>query len=95
MAKYGYDDGMLLHVIGATETALGQMNQVNSAVLGISGQMPVVNNSTSGVKLAGLLGDWSSDYQKIVTQLSELNTKAQGLLQLNRNIEVETGGAAQ
>lgn len=95
MTKYGYEDGMLVQVISATDTALGQMNQVNNTVVGLSGQLPVVNNSTSGVKLAGLLSDWSTDYNKIVKQLEELNGKAQGLLQVNRNVETETGGAAQ
>ena len=47
--KYGYEDSMLLSVISATDEALGQMGRVNSTVMGISGQLPVVNNSTSGV----------------------------------------------
>jgi hypothetical protein len=95
MAKYGYEDSMLVQVISATDTALGQMRTLNSQVVGLSGQMPVVNNSTSGMKLSGLLGDWSTDYNKIVTELETLNGKAQGLLTVNRNTETETGGAAQ
>jgi hypothetical protein len=95
MAKYGYEDGMLVQVISATDTALGQMRALNNQVVGMAGQLPVVNNSTSGMKLSGLLGDWSTDYNKIVTELENLNTKAQGLLTVNRNVESETGGAAQ
>jgi hypothetical protein len=95
MAKYGYEDSMLVQVISATDTALGQMRGVNSTVVGLSGQLPVVNNSTSGVKLAGLLGDWSTDYNKILAELEALNGKAQALLTVNRNVESETGGAPQ
>lgn len=95
MAKYGYEDSMLVQVISATDTALGQMRALNNTVVGLSGQLPVVNNSTSGVKLAGLLGDWSTDYNKIVSELENLNGKAQGLLTVNRNVEAETGGAPQ
>jgi hypothetical protein len=94
MAKYGYEDSMLVQVISATDTALGQMRGVNNTVVSLSGQLPVVNNSTSGVKLSGLLSDWSTDYNKILTELENLNTKAQGLLTVNRNVESETGGAA-
>ncbi|MDA3628109.1 hypothetical protein [Saccharopolyspora oryzae] len=95
MTQYGYDDGMLVKVISATETALGQMRQINGSVQGLAGQLPVVNNSTSGMKLGQLLGDWNMDFNKIVNELENLNTKAGGLLQTNRNVETETGGAAQ
>ncbi|GAA4613310.1 hypothetical protein [Saccharopolyspora hordei] len=95
MSQYGYDDGMLVQVISATDTALGQMRNLNSAVQGIGGQLPTVNNSTSGMKLAQLLGEWSTDYNRIVGELENLNAKAQALLQTNRNVETETGGAAQ
>ena len=95
MAKYGYEDSMLVQVISATDTALGRMRGVNTTVVGLTGQLPAVNNSTSGVKLAGLLGDWSTDYNKIVTELEALKDKASGLLTLNRNVETETGGAPQ
>ncbi|RKT83061.1 hypothetical protein SAMN05421805_11778 [Saccharopolyspora antimicrobica] len=95
MSKFGYDDGMLTQVISATDNALGQMRQLNNSVSGVSGQLPAVNNSTSGMKLSRLLNDWSTDYNKIVTELENLKGKATGLLQTNRNVETETGGAAQ
>ncbi|ASR37019.1 hypothetical protein BAY61_20815 [Prauserella marina] len=94
MSRSGYDDGLLTQVIGATDTALGEMQQLNSMVQGLAAQLPAVNNSTSGQKLAGLLGEWSGDYNTILTQLGELNTKAQGLLQLNRSTEADTSGMA-
>ncbi|MBK1787788.1 hypothetical protein [Prauserella cavernicola] len=94
MSRSGYDDGMLTQVISATDTALGEMQQLNSMVQGLASQLPAVNNSTSGMKLSALLGEWSGDYNKILTQLGELNTKAQGLLQLNRSTEADTSGMA-
>lgn len=93
--KYGYEDSMLLSVISATDEALGQMGRVNSTVLGISGQLPVVNNSASGIKLSGLLGDWSTDYNKIVNQLTELNGRVQTLLNINRTAESDASAAPQ
>lgn len=93
--NYGYDDGMLLAVIGATDEALTQMNTVNGTVIGISGQLPAVNNSDSGIKLAGLLGDWSTDYNKILNQLTELNGRVKTLLNINRTATGDATGAAQ
>lgn len=95
MARSGYDDGMLMSVINATESALGRMRTENSTVESLRGMLPAVNNSTSGLKLAGLLGDWSSEYNKIVGQLEALNGRAQELLRVNRGTETETSGAAQ
>lgn len=93
--NYGYEDGMLLAVISATDEALSQMNTVNNNVISISGQLPLVNNSDSGIKLGGLLGDWSTDYNKILNQLTELNGKVKYLLNINRTTTGDATGAAQ
>lgn len=93
--NYGYEDGMLLAVISATDEALSQMNTVNSNVIGISSQLPMVNNSDSGIKLGGLLGDWSTDYNKILNQLTELNGRVKHLLNINRTTTGDATGAAQ
>lgn len=92
--NFGYDDGMLVQVISATDTAIGQMENVNTQVIGISGMLPVVNNSTSGMKLSGLLSDWTSEYNRVVGELRALNEKANGILITNRNVETESGSAA-
>ena len=91
--NFGYDDGLLVQVISATDTAIRQMEVVNGQVIGITGMMPVVNNSTSGMKLSGLLGDWTSEYSRVVNELKGLNEKANGILITNRNVETETGSA--
>jgi hypothetical protein len=91
--NYGYDDGMLVSVINATNTGIGQMRNLNSSVMSLAGALPSVNNSTSGVKLAGLLNDWNQNYSKIIAELEQLNGKASGLLQSNRNVETETSSA--
>ena len=93
--NYGYEDSMLVSVIGATDEALGQMNTVNTTVLGISGQLPVVNNSDSGVKLSRLLSDWSTDYNKILNQLTELNGRVKTLLNINRTTQSDASAAPQ
>lgn len=91
--NYGYDDATLNAVITATSNSIQQMERVNAQVVGLSSQLPVVNNSTSGIKLGGLLSDWTTEYKRVVGELNALNEKANGILITNRNVETETGSA--
>jgi hypothetical protein len=94
MSRYGYDDAALTSIITATSNAIESMNGVNRQVLGISGQLPAVNNSTSGVRLSTALGNWNTDFNRVIGQLSALRDKATGLLTVNRNTDTDAGGTA-
>ena len=94
MAVYGYDDATLQGVINATDTALQNMGSVNQNVMGIQGLMPVVNKSTSGVKLATALADWTTDFNLVKNQLDALNNKAKGLLTVNRGADTDADSTA-
>ncbi|WP_447002028.1 hypothetical protein ACRAKI_20005 [Saccharothrix isguenensis] len=94
MSRYAYDDATLLSIINATRTAVDNMTTVNSRVLGIAGQLPSVNNSTSGMKLSMALSDWNSNFGRVVTNLNLLNEKANGLLQANRATDNEADSGA-
>ncbi|WP_026422143.1 hypothetical protein [Actinokineospora inagensis] len=87
--RYGYDDATLQGIITATETGLQQMAHLNSGVLNIQATLPVVNNSASGVKLATVIGEWSSDFNTVKNQLDALNGKATALLQTNRSADTD------
>jgi hypothetical protein len=93
--QYGYEDSTLNSVITITDEYIQKLHNVNGQVLGISEQLPAVNNSTSGMKLAGLLSDWTGGFKGIVGALTALNGKANGILITNRNVEADTGAAAK
>lgn len=88
--NYRFTDTLLHGVVSSTDLAISQMNSVNSAVLGISAQLPVANNSASGVRLAARLSDWNVEFKAIVDELMELKTKAEALLAENRRVALET-----
>jgi len=90
---YGYEDGTLDSVIKATDTAIQEMEAVNRQVLDISGQLPVVNDSTSGLKLAARFGDWYYEFGQVVGALRDLNGKATELLAHNRAVASDTADA--
>ncbi|PPK70913.1 hypothetical protein V5P93_002772 [Actinokineospora auranticolor] len=94
MARYAYDDATLQGIITATDTALQGMADLNKGVMNIQGMLPAVNNSTSGMKLAAAIGDWTADFALVKNQLDVLNGKANGLLQTNRNTQNDADGAA-
>ncbi|WP_026422043.1 hypothetical protein [Actinokineospora inagensis] len=92
--RYGYDDATLQGIINATETSLQQMAQLNQNVLNIQAMLPQVNNSTSGMKLATAIGEWSGDFNVVKNQLDGLNAKATGLLQTNRSANNDADSAS-
>jgi hypothetical protein len=91
---YGYDPDMLARIISATVTAIDKMRNLNGRVIGLAGELPSVNNSASGVKLAGLLNDWTREYGQIVNNLDVLNDKVNGLLQTSRSVSDEASSAS-
>ncbi|MDQ2589056.1 hypothetical protein [Saccharothrix yanglingensis] len=94
MSQFAYDDAMLVNIISGTGAALDKMGSVNNQVMGIAGQLPTVNNSTSGIRLAAALGDWNSSFSRVVNDLRTLNDKANQLLQVNRTANADADAAA-
>ncbi|GAA3014350.1 hypothetical protein [Actinokineospora diospyrosa] len=92
--RYGYDDATLQGIITATDTSLQNMGTLNQNVMGIQGMLPSVNNSTSGIKLAAAIGDWTGDFNLVKNQLEALNAKAQALLQTNRTADTDADSAS-
>ncbi|RLK54332.1 MULTISPECIES: hypothetical protein [Actinokineospora] len=92
--RYGYDDATLQGIITATETSLQNMGNLNQGVMNIQAMLPSVNNSTSGMKLAAAIGDWTGDFNVVKTQLEALNGKATALLQTNRTAETDADSAS-
>jgi len=93
-AVYGYEDSSLVSIINATGSALQDMHRVNGQVLGLAGQLPSVNNSESGMRLSSAFSNWNSDFARVVNELSNLNDKANGLLQANRTANTDAAGTA-
>lgn len=94
MSRFAYEDSVFISIINATHAALDKMGHVNGQVLGLAGQMSVVNNSASGVKLAGALGDFNSGFTRVSNDLRALNEKASALLNQNRMVNADTDSAA-
>ncbi|MFD2420777.1 hypothetical protein [Amycolatopsis pigmentata] len=88
--QYGYDDSTLIAVINATETAIQNMNHLNSEVQAMSAALPVVNNSASGQKLAARISDWTADFNQVIGALTDLNGKANDNLKVLRGVSTHT-----
>lgn len=91
---YGYDPDMLARIISATVTAIDKMRNLNVRVIGLAGELPAVNRSASGVKLSGLLNDWTREYGQIVNNLEVLNEKVNGLLKTSGSVSEEATSAS-
>ena len=92
--RNAYNDAALIAVINGTDTAISGMEGVNRQVMSISGQLPQVNRSTSGMKLGTALANWNAEFNRVVGDLRALNEKAKGLLNLNRSVDTETSTTA-
>lgn len=84
--RSGFDESMISAVITATEAAIGEMNQVRNRVSYLASALPSANNSESGLRLARIFTDWTSDFRAITGALDTLNHKAHGLRDLNIQI---------
>lgn len=88
--KFKFSDSSLMAIINNTDDKIHKMDYLNRQVQAMSEALPVVNNSTSGQKLAARIADWNGDFNQVMDQLKGLNKDAQDLLNVNRRTSTET-----
>ncbi|GLY74847.1 hypothetical protein [Actinoallomurus iriomotensis] len=93
-STYHFSDADLQQIINKTQDAINEMNTVNNTVQAHTDSLVDANRSDSGQILSGHLTTWTSDFHTCVNNLTDLNHKAQALLQINRGTNNDaTGGA--
>jgi hypothetical protein len=71
------------------------MNTVNNMVQSHTDALVDANRSDSGQILSNHLATWNSDFHTCVNNLTELNNKAQALLNVNNSTNLNTSGLAK
>jgi hypothetical protein len=94
-ATYYCSDQDLQQIISKTEAAINEMNTVNNTVQSHTDSLVDANRSDSGHILSGHLTAWNSDFHACVNNLTNLNHKAQSLLQINRGTDANATGSAR
>ncbi|MDN3359673.1 hypothetical protein [Actinomadura sp. DC4] len=82
-SSYHFSGQDLRTIINKTNDAISEMNTVNNMVQGHTDSLVDANRSDSGQILSQHLTTWNSDFHTCVSNLTELNNKAQALLQIN------------
>jgi hypothetical protein len=94
-STYHFDDADLQQIINKTQDAISEMNTVNSTVQAHTDSLVDANRSDSGQILSSHLATWTADFHTCVNNLTDLNQKAQALLQVNRSTDTTATGSAK
>jgi L-ribulose-5-phosphate 3-epimerase UlaE len=92
---YFYSAPDLRSIITKTNDAISEMNTVNNMVQSHTDALVDANRSDSGQILSQHLATWNSDFHTCVNNLTELNNKAQALLNINNSTNLNTTGMAK
>lgn len=94
VTDYGLDSAQMQGVVNQTQSAIDQMNTLNSRVQSTAGDIAAHNQSDAGRIVQNRLDTWNSDFTPIVSALSELNTKVESWLRANVQASSDAAGAA-
>jgi uncharacterized protein YukE len=92
---YYYSAQDLRSIIQKTSDAVNEMNTVNNMVQSQTDALVDANRSDSGQILSNHLATWNTDFHTCVNNLTELNNKAQALLNVNNSTNLNTSGLAK
>jgi hypothetical protein len=92
---YFYSAPDLRSIITKTSDAINEMNTVNNMVQSHTDALVDANRSDSGQILSQHLNTWNTDFHTCVNNLTELNNKAQALLNVNNSTNLNTSGLAK
>ena len=92
---YYYSAQDLRSIIQKTSDAVNEMNTVNNMVQSHTDALVDANRSDSGQILSNHLATWNTDFHTCVNNLTELNNKAQALLNVNNSTNLNTSGLAK
>lgn len=88
--NFGFDSAVLSVAINATNQALTEMQNVQKVVYGVTDNMLLVNNSTSGGVLTQNFEEWNSHFKKAIDRLELLNTRVIEVGKSNTEADDET-----
>ncbi len=94
-STYHFSDADLQQIITKTQDAINEMNTVNNTVQAHTDALTDANRSDSGAILSTHLATWTTDFNNCVNNLTDLNTKATALRQVNINTGITTTGQAK
>jgi hypothetical protein len=94
-STYHFSNEDLTQIINKTQSAINEMNTVNSTVLAHTDSLVDANRSDSGTILSGHLTTWTTDFNKCVNNLSDLNQKATALRQVNISTDTNSTGQSK
>jgi hypothetical protein len=92
---YYYESGDLRTIISKTNDAINEMNNVNNMVQSHTDSLVDANRSDSGQILSQHLATWNADFHTCVNNLTDLNHKAQALLNVNISTDSNTTDMAK
>ncbi|MGI5229459.1 hypothetical protein [Actinoallomurus sp. CA-142502] len=93
--SYYYESQDLRNIIDKTNNAVSELNTVNSMVQSHTDALVDANRSDSGQILSSHLATWNTDFHTCVSNLNDLNQKAQALLNINLSTDSNTSGMAK
>jgi hypothetical protein len=94
-SSYSFTAQDLRQIINKTSDAISEMNTVNNMVQSHTDSLVDANRSDSGQILSQHLTTWNTDFHTCVNNLTELNNKAQALLQINLSTDSSTTSMAK
>jgi hypothetical protein len=94
-SSYHFESSALQQIITKTNDAVNEMNTVNNMVQSHTDALVDANRSDSGQILSQHLVTWNQDFHTCVSNLTDLNGKAQALLTINQSTDIDTSGMAK
>jgi uncharacterized alpha-E superfamily protein len=94
-ASYSFSAQDLRQIINKTNDAISEMNTVNNMVQSHTDALVDANRSDSGQILSQHLATWNADFHTCVNNLTDLNNKAQALLNINISTDNNTVNLAK
>jgi hypothetical protein len=91
---YHFSDGDLARIIDGTNTAIGELQRLNSQVQVHEQSLIAANQSTSGKIMQQRLAIWNDDFGLTVRDLNELNGRVENLRHTNVRTSTDADGDA-
>jgi hypothetical protein len=93
-AGFHFSDADLARIIEGTNTAIGDLNRLNSQVQAHESALIAANQSDSGQIMRQRLTIWTDDFNLVVGDLNQLNQRVESLRQANLRTGEQAQGAA-
>jgi hypothetical protein len=93
-AGFHFSDADLVRIISGTNSAIADLNRLNSQVQAHESALITANQSTSGQVMRQRLAIWTDDFNRVIGDLNELNGRVESLRQANLRTAEHAHGEA-